>query len=306
MIVTATIPQYSKPASVRIVQDISRDEFYRSYVRQRKSVVIRGVTRGWDAISKWDAGYFGNIGAGLRVPIKTGNVAEGQRINMPLNEYTAGLAHFENELLSGRQPEQRPAYLHDIPIFHLLPALKKDVEPFPLKYFPKWYWKEWWNYVQFFMGSTGSYTPLHFDTLYTHNLFFQVTGKKRFLVIEPAYKDQSYIYSWRWSRVDARHADFGKFPLFRDVEVSEAILEPGDILYLPAGTLHQVHGLSFSISFNIDWHTAGSVRKGLFSFLQGAPSKNIYYNFLLSLGIYFNVPSRYIFPYYKSYLNYIS
>ena len=297
--------QKSNISSVHITGDISRETFYERYVQIGRPVQIKGTTSSWSALDRWDTAYLEEVGKDLVVPIKTGNIAEGNRLHKPLSQYTSELEQYERQLADGQLP-QKPDYLHDIPIFHLLPGLRADVEPFPLKFFPRWYWKKWWNYVQFFMGATGSYTPLHFDTLYTHNLFFQVRGRKKFLIISPDSRDKSYIYNWRWSRVDAREQDPANYPLFKDVEVREAVLEPGDILYLPPGTLHQVHGLSFSISFNIDWHTPQSARKGLVSFAKGAPLQNIYYNFLLSLGVCLHVPSRYIFPYYKSYLNYIS
>jgi len=85
-----------------------------------------------------------------------------------------------------------------------------------------------------------------------------------------------------------------------------ARLSPGDVLYIPPKTLHQVHGLSASISFNIDWHTPKSSLEGSLSFLQGAPARNIYYNFLIFLGLSIKIPSETIFKYYKTYLNYVS
>jgi hypothetical protein len=156
------------------------------------------------------------------------------------------------------------------------------------------------------MGGNHSLTPLHFDTLYTHNLFFQIVGRKKFLLIPGKQKKFCYIYNWRWSPVDPVSPDYAAYPLFEKAACMEVILEPGDVLYIPPGMLHQVHGLSFSISFNIDWHTGRSVTQGLFSFLRGAPGTNIYYNFLIALGLFFRIPSKYILPYYKSYLNYIS
>jgi hypothetical protein len=156
------------------------------------------------------------------------------------------------------------------------------------------------------MGPTGSLTPLHFDTLCTHNLFFQVVGKKKFILIPSSFRDNCYVYNWRWAKVNPQKIDDDTFPLFNDVEIIEVIVGPGDLLYIPPGMLHQVHGLSRSVSFNIDWHTKKSARHGVLSFFKGAPAKNAFYNSLIFSGLSLNIPSKYIFPFYKSYLNYVS
>lgn len=286
------------------VDTLSRDVFYKEYVNQEKPVLIKNQTRDWHALN-WDADYFKANEEGTKVAVKTGDVSAGKRESMLLSDYVELLNQYEKDIEAGKDPAN-PGYLHDIPFFHVFPKFRKDIEPFPIHLFPKWYWHNWHNYIQFFMGATGSLTPLHFDTLGTNNLFFQVVGSKRFILIPAEQKDLCYIEGWRWAKFDPSNPDYEKFPKAKGVDIMDVVLSPGDILYIPPGMLHQVHGLSYSISFNIDWHTAKSARKGLVSALKGAPRKNVYYNFLSYLGLGLNVPSRLIFPYYKSYLNYVS
>lgn len=300
---TATIEMPTAAPSVPVVSNIGREEFYNSFVTRGRSVIIKNATSEWPALKHWDAAYFGKIGGDLKCAVKNGNVAKGQTSLISLRDYGNVVMKYESE----KDPTApRPPYLHDVPIFHLIPQLNEDISPFPLHYLPKWYWDKAYQYIQFFMSANGSVTPLHFDTLYTHNLFFQVVGRKRFIIISADQVSKCYPYNWRWAAVDAQNPDFEKYPLFRDVSIQFADLGPGDILYLPTGTLHQVHSLSFSISFNIDWHTQNSVVKGLLSVFKGAPLDNFYYNALIAAGIIGRVPSNYIFKYYKSYLNYVS
>lgn len=290
---------------VTTVDHISRKSFYNDFVKTGRPLHIRKMTADWKALNIWDADYFKKIQGNLKLAPKAADVSAGKLEPMHLSDYVELLEAHERKLKNGEKPP-RPPYLHDVPIFHLLPTLIKDIEPFPLELFPKFYWDKWYNYVQFFMGATGSLTPLHFDTLYTHNLFFQVTGRKRFILIPPEQKPFCYIEGWRWSKFNPDKPDYEKFPEAKNVQFMEVILEPGDILFMPSGTLHQVHGLSYSISFNIDWHTVKSAGKGVMSLFEGAPRKNIYYNSLVLLGLGLKVPSRFIFPGYKSYLNYVS
>ena len=280
-------------------------EFYQEYVKPGKPVRIRKMTEEWGALANWNTEYFRQIEGGVKIATKTGDVSAGNRVSMLLSEYVALLEDYEAQLRQGEKPP-KPPYLHDVPIFHLLPGLRKDIEPFPLELFPKWYWEKYYNYIQFFMGATGSLTPLHFDTLCTHNLFFQVAGGKKFILIAPEQKELCYVDGWRWARFDPANPDYDTFPKARDVQSKVVTLGAGDILYMPPRTLHQVHGLSYSISFNIDWHTVASARDGARSFREGAPEKNSYYNALMYSALKHRIPSELIFPYYQTYLNYVS
>ncbi|NRB47203.1 MAG: cupin-like domain-containing protein [Saprospiraceae bacterium] len=289
---------------VPIVSNMDRNRFYQDFVRPEKPVLIRGLTDKWSALN-WNSDYFKENEGGLKLAVKMGDVSKGERVPMLTSEYIQLLELHEAKLNNGETPDN-PGYLHDVPFFYLFPQFVKDIEPFPTHLFPKWYWPNWHNYIQFFMGATGSLTPLHFDTLCTHNLFFQVVGRKRFILIPAEQKDLCYMEGWRWAKFDPSHPDYKRFPLAKGIEPLEVILEPGDILYIPSGMLHQVHGLSLSISFNIDWHTTSSAWKGVMSWFKGAPKQNIYYNSLCLAGVGGGIPAKYIFPYYKSYLNYVS
>ena len=299
-----TIDKLARINQVAVVDRLTRKEFYENFVDRERPVVIKNMTEGWNALN-WNAQYFKENENGVKLAIKVGDVSKGERVNVLLSEYVERLQEYEQQRKRGEQPES-VGYLHDVPFFYLFPHMVPDIEPFPIDLFPKWYWPKWHNYIQFFMGATGSLTPLHFDTLLTNNLFFQVHGKKRFILIAKTHKDQCYMEGWRWAKFDPNQPDYEKFPEAKGVKIMEAIIGPGDILFIPSGMLHQVHGLSYSISFNIDWHTPKTARAGVKSWLDGAPRQNLYYNFLSFLGLSLKVPSKYIFPYYKSYLNYVS
>lgn len=290
--------------SVQRVNGLSSESFHRDFVNRGRPVVISGLMSQWRALHKWDEDYFNSIPGNVKINAKVGDVSRGELKPYLLGDYVKMITDHEAQINNGLTPPN-PPYLHDVPLFHLVPALRKDIEPFPLHLFPKWYWNNFQNYIQFFMGYTGSLTPLHFDTLCTHNLFFQVAGRKRFILIEPEAKNLCYMEGWRWSKFNPSAPDFNKFPKAVGLKPMVAELGPGDTLYIPSGMLHQVHGLSYSISFNIDWHTKKSALTGMLSFLKGAPAMNGIYNSLIFSGL-MGIPSKYIFPHYKSYLNYVS
>lgn len=290
--------------AVKVIEgDLSSYEFYNHFVKKGKPVLLKGAILDWDAHKFWDMDYFKNLESNKRLVVKKADMVEVETEKMKLGEYIRLLEEFEN----GSSDAVRPPYLHDVGLFHIIPKLIKSVRPgYIKKYLPTFYHKNWWKYVQFFLSVKGHVTPLHFDTLVTHNLFFQIKGKKRFTLIPWDQKDGCYMHKWRWSKIDPNNVDLEKFEKYSKVKPLTVDVEGGDILFMPAGMLHHVESTSFCISFNIDWHSKGSVIKGLFSFFQGAPKQNIVYNYYLFLAIWLKVPEKYIWPHYKSYLSYIS
>jgi hypothetical protein len=290
--------------SVARVEGLSQEEFYRDFVTKCRPVVIQGLASGWRAL-EWGADSFRGPQFAAPLPVKRGDIAAGRRENVPLTDYAESLEAYEARVRAGERPDS-PGYMHDVPLFQVFPSLRDDVAPFPLHLLPKWYWRSWSAYAQYFMGPTGSVTPLHFDTLLTHNLFFHLTGRKRFILIPAEQRALCYPYRWRWARFDPSAPDYDVFPRAADATPVSVVLEPGEILYMPPGTLHHVTNLSPSMSFNIDWHTADSALRGVASVGRGAPLMNGYYNLLCFLGVGLHVPAKYVLPLYRSYLSYVS
>ncbi|NEO31122.1 MAG: cupin-like domain-containing protein [Symploca sp. SIO3C6] len=284
---------------------LSSREFQSNYVEKAKPVIITGLIKDWSCYRKWSLEYFSKITPELKIYVKSFKNNTIQLNNFTLEEYTNILEKFEITKKS-KSNIDLPPYCHDLPLFSLIPSLIKDVQPFPLNYLPEWYWHKWWRHCQFFLGASSSLTPLHFDCLLTNNLFFQISGRKRFTLIMANDAEYCYRHGWRWFMVDPENPDLEKYPQYKRVNPITFIVNPGDILYMPPGTLHHVRSLDMSVSFNIDWHTKKSSLNSLASVFRGMPPKNLYYNFLLTMGLGLKVPQSIIFPFYKSYLNYVS
>lgn len=105
---------------------------------------------------------------------------------------------------------------------------------------------------RFWLGPAGTVTPLHCD--YDDNLFAQVWGSKRIFLAPPHH--DAYLYPREanallfGSPFDPEAPDFERFPLARQAALIECVVQPGDMLYVPAGWYHQVRSLSFSLSAN--------------------------------------------------------
>jgi hypothetical protein len=105
---------------------------------------------------------------------------------------------------------------------------------------------------RFWLGPARTVTPLHCD--YDDNIFAQILGSKR-IFLAPPHHDE-FLYTREANPVlfgspfDPEAPDFDAFPLARQAAIVEVVVEPGDMLYVPAGWYHQVRALSFSLSAN--------------------------------------------------------
>lgn len=105
---------------------------------------------------------------------------------------------------------------------------------------------------RFWLGPAGTVTPLHCD--YDDNIFAQMWGSKR-IFLSPPHHD-AFLYPREANAIllgspfDPEAPDFDKFPLARQATMIECIMQPGELLYVPAGWYHQVRALSFSLSAN--------------------------------------------------------
>ena len=105
---------------------------------------------------------------------------------------------------------------------------------------------------RFWLGPAGTVTPLHCD--FDDNIFAQIWGSKR-IFLSPPHHDE-FLYKSEANAIlfgspfDPEAPDFDKFPLARQATMIECIVNPGDLLYVPAGWYHQVRALTFSLSSN--------------------------------------------------------
>ncbi|AJQ95387.1 cupin-like domain-containing protein [Gynuella sunshinyii] len=289
------------------IENVPGSGFFLAAYRARKPFVIRNFLYKNSDATQWNFEYLNKQLSGKILPLKEFQ-ANGDIIcsSIAAEIYIEQVLQYEKQLKDGNQDLSRPAYCHDVPIFHLADSLIEDVKHIEERLFPELYQQEWWKYAQFFMSATGSITPLHYDTLLTHNVFFQAYGRKEFVLIEKKYSQYCYRKGWRWFQVDPNNVDWDKFPLFEKAKLQRVELNAGDLLYMPPGMLHHVTTLDASLSFNVDFHTKSSVLRSFLSTLDHMPKATFYYNWLVMMGLVAKLPSRWLFKFYKPYLNYVS
>jgi hypothetical protein len=117
------------------------------------------------------------------------------------------------------------------------------------------HWPTWFRKMgppRFWLGPTGTVTPLHCD--FDDNIFAQIWGRKRIFLVPPHHDEYLYVREANpvlfASPVDPEAPDYERYPLARQASMVECVVNPGEMLYVPAGWYHQVRALSFSLSSN--------------------------------------------------------
>lgn len=82
---------------------------------------------------------------------------------------------------------------------------------------------------------------MHVDSFGSHFWMFLVSGTKRWHIYPPTMRP--YLYEDRAAQifeVDSFDLDIAKYPLAKRTLVYEAELKPGELLFVPSGSPHQV------------------------------------------------------------------
>lgn len=166
-------------------------------------------------------------------------------------------------------PEAHPggfSYAYSSTIDQWPQALVEEVIPEVLMVFPPEWTPEKSNEFRqtvVWLGQKGTVTPLHFDL--PHNFYAQLHGAKHWLLLPPNAWERVYPYpalhpGAQLAQVDTLRPDTGRFPNYGldGMHAFEAVLNAGDVLYVPPLWFHQVTALNTSISVSVWSHAKAS------------------------------------------------
>lgn len=238
------------------IDRVSGEAFEREYLEQNRPAIITGALSDWSALGKWSPDYLSAALKEKRVTVAVSGegqfnydpdrdageeAARYRYVQMDLETAVSavcegGPGHEHYYLMQRSIPDEFPELLHDIrtPVWidYQSPA------------------------INLWFGSAENVTPLHYD--HTNNFFAQVYGRKRLTLFDPMQTDLLYPYPLEASAshvsfVDLEQPDLAKYPRFRQARALGGVINPGELLYLPAYWWHHVRSLQVSISVNFWW-----------------------------------------------------
>ncbi|KAL3853893.1 hypothetical protein ACJMK2_013192 [Sinanodonta woodiana] len=243
---------------LHVVSDVSHTLFTEEIYPKRLPVILRGVEIG-PCQEKWTAEYLAEKGGGKEVKIHVAPTPQMDFIqknfvyrSLPFNEFVQRAARLkqDNFFISENEKYYLRA-LGDDPrkdiadISHQFPELAQDI------HIPPFFNKDRFFSSVFRIASPGIQLWTHYDVM--DNLLIQVNGRKRVVIFSPKEADKLYLNGDKSEVLDIDNLDEKKFPLFSHTERYEGILNPGDILFIPALWFHNVISLDFGVAVNVFW-----------------------------------------------------
>ncbi|HYD79265.1 MAG TPA: cupin-like domain-containing protein [Paucimonas sp.] len=240
-----------RPAIVERRHRLSADEFLHAYYCANRPVIITGMMEDWPARKKWNLDYFRGRFGRREVEVQFGRNADAEyemnnvahKRRMRFGEYVDLV---EN---AGRTNDFYMTANNDGMNRRALAELWNDVVQVPEYLAPDPRSRGF-----FWFGPAGTITPFHHDL--TNNFMAQVMGRKRLRLIPACEIAHLYNHRHCFTQVDGRDIDLQRFPAMATAQVTECVLEPGEILFLPVGCWHFVEGLDISITIaftNFKW-----------------------------------------------------
>lgn len=245
--------------SVPIIEQPSQRDFEQDFVRPALPAIIRGVANQWPAVQWWSPTSLKQSFGHLQVPSRytDDELDYFFRDGVFKNDLTQELIRFSDyidEITDDATAEQTHRYVGNIPLVN---AFNSSAEQNPAAaltshfQFPD-YFNSPRQELRVWIAAAGQRSTIHND--FYHNLNAQIAGRKKFILFAPA--DHHYLASTKindtlWSSpIDPTKPDLARWPEFANAQPWQAILEPGDILYIPIFWWHFASAVTLSINLN--------------------------------------------------------
>jgi len=217
-------------------------QFLRDFYAANRPVILTGLIDNWPARSRWNCEYFKSLFPNTLIDVVTYSSAAEANTNAS----QGGVVLFPRfmEMILAQETGQGscflgpPHFLRRSPVRELL----KDISPWPEYLNPKDADRGMWLSVE---PATIS-TPLRQELISA--MVAQVAGQKSMKLIPPYEHDLVYCGGGRISEVDPHKPDLERFPKYRQATVLEIALQPGEMLFLPAGWWHCEQTLDINIT----------------------------------------------------------
>lgn len=249
----------SSPVSV--YENVTKEQFLHFIHPKREPALLRGVDIG-ECTSKWTSEYICEKVGSVDVKVHVSSSPQMNFINknflyktLPFDELvkrasTPGCAKKNHFLVPGEF-----YYLRSVgfdrrgrdtaDIKKQFPNLAGDIR------IPDFFDENCFFSSVFRIGSPGVQLWTHYDVM--DNLLIQVQGRKRMALFSPSDALNMYLIGDKSQVLDIDNPDCHLYPKFILSQRYECIMEPGDIIFIPALWFHNALALDFGVAVNVFW-----------------------------------------------------
>ena len=225
------------------VETISKEDFYKHYIKKQKPLVIQKLTKDWPAYEKWNLNYIKTIAGDKIVPLYDDRPVS-HKDGFNAAHATMKMADYIDLLQS--KPTNYRIFLYDL--MKEVPVLQNDFK------WPKIGLRLVKQLPMLFFGGENSKVFMHYDIDYSNILHFHFHGKKQCMLFAP---DQTpFLYKVPHALIarediDFDNPDFDKFPALQKTKGLITTLEHGEMLYMPEGYWHYMKYLTPGFSMSL-------------------------------------------------------
>jgi len=227
-------------------KDISKKEFEERFMITENPVLIKEGCKSWAASKKWNMDFFIEHGQAVDVRVSSyknrGDESAFVKKIMNLAQVMEGYKKYEK----GEYPEFNDIYIAGWHYMHDLPNLFEDLEIPELfqdniiEDISKHVFEYDWSSI--FIGHKDTETPCHTDSFYVGVWIALIKGVKKIRYVSTK-ENQNMA-----NGMDLFDPAVVKSLEEKGVEVIDALVEEGDIVFHPSGWWHQVKNLEFNIA----------------------------------------------------------
>ena len=213
-------------------KNIDADDFLKQYMKVGKPIILKDfIEPDSPAFQKWNYDYFKEIAGETKVNVYGSEIESIDRVaSKPVGETT--FAEYL-DLITTKITEHR---LFLFNLLNLKPELKNDIH---YKDITKGKVLKWLPFM-FFCGQ-GSITRNHIDIDMSHVFLSQFQGVKRVWLFPWEQSDLMYKLPYNFhSLVNLQEPDYEKYPALKHLNGYEALIHPGETLYIPSGWWHYI------------------------------------------------------------------
>lgn len=224
------------------VQNISKADFVKNYVKPQIPLVIEGLIEDWDAYALWNFDYIKEKVGDKIVPLYDDRPVD---YKDGFNEPHAKMRMSEYIDLLQKEPTRYRIFLYNV--LKEVPELQKDFE------FPDVGLRLLKSLPMLFFGGEDSFTFMHYDIDLANILHFHFQGKKECILFPNDQKEHLYKVPHSLithESIDFSNPDFEKWPALKNAKGYKTHLEHGHTLYMPEGYWHYMRYITpgFSMS----------------------------------------------------------
>jgi hypothetical protein len=225
------------------VETISKEDFYKHYIKKQKPLVIQKLTKDWPAFDKWNLNYIKTIAGEKIVPLYDDRPVSHKD---GFNEAHATMKMTDYIDLLQSKPTNYRIFLYDL--MKEVPVLQNDFK------WPKIGLRLVKQLPMLFFGGENSKVFMHYDIDYSNILHFHFHGKKQCMLFAP--NQTPFLYKVPHALIarediDFDNPDFEKFPALKKAQGLITTLNHGEMLYMPEGYWHYMKYLTPGFSMSL-------------------------------------------------------